>query len=188
MKTKKWTSDLAHSELQFKVKHLMVSNVTGSFRDFQVEAETTGEDFQNARIRLTAQIDSVSTGPADRDKHLKSADFFDAEKYPDLRFESTEFRKLNDEDEYELLGNLTIKGVTQPVKLRVEYGGSVTDPWGNFKAAFSVQGKISRKLWGLNYNAALEAGGVMISDDVRILAEVQMTQVVEEAVQQEVKA
>lgn len=188
MKTKKWVSDPAHSELQFKVKHLMVSNVTGGFQDFQAEAESTAEDFQDARIRLSARIDSVSTGPADRDKHLKSADFFDAEQYPELKFESTEFRKLNDEGEYELFGNLTIKGVARPVKLRAEYGGSITDPWGNFKTAFSVQGKISRKDWGLNYNAALEAGGVMISDEVRIFAELQMVEVVSEEAKQSAEA
>ncbi|MGH7240455.1 MAG: YceI family protein, partial [Candidatus Saccharimonadales bacterium] len=180
METKKWVSDQAHSELQFKVKHLMITNVTGDFTDFNVETESESPDFQDAKIKVTIKTDSVKTGPADRDKHLKSADFFDTEKYPEIKFVSTRFRKVNEDGGYVLEGNLTIKDVTTPVSLNVEYGGSVKDPWGNVKSAFSVQGKISRKDWGLNYNAALETGGVVVSDEVRILAEVQMTVVVEE--------
>jgi polyisoprenoid-binding protein YceI len=180
MATKKWASDLAHSELQFKVKHLMITNVTGDFTDFNVETESESPDFQDAKIQVTIKTDSVKTGPVDRDKHLKSADFFDTEKYPEIKFASTGFRKVNDEGVYVLEGNLTIKDVTAPVSLKVEYGGSVKDPWGNVKAAFSVQGKINRKDWGLNYNATLETGGVLVSDEVRIFAELQMTVVVEE--------
>jgi polyisoprenoid-binding protein YceI len=180
MATKKWVSDLAHSELQFKVKHLMITNVTGYFTDFQVEAESESPNFEDAKIRVTVKTDSVKTGPADRDKHLKSADFFDTEKYPEIRFVSTSFRKGDEDGDYLLEGNLTIKDVTAPVRLSVEYAGSVKDPWGNVKAAFSLQGKINRKDWGLNYNATLETGGVLVSDEVRILAELQMTAVVEE--------
>jgi polyisoprenoid-binding protein YceI len=180
MTTKKWVLDPAHSELQFKVKHLMVSNVTGSFSHFEIEAETAAEDFHDAVINVTVKTGSVTTGPADRDKHLKSADFFDAEKYPEIKFISTRFHRLDEEGNYELDGNLTIKDIMKPVKLHVEYGGSVRDPWGNIKTAFSIQGKINRKDWGLNYNAVLETGGVLISDEVRILAEVQMTEAVPE--------
>jgi polyisoprenoid-binding protein YceI len=180
MSTKKWILDPAHSELQFKVKHLMVSNVTGSFADFQIETETASEDFRDARISAVVKTGSVTTGPKDRDKHLQSEDFFDTEKFPEMKFVSTGFHKVNDDGDYSLEGDLTIKEVTKPVKLQVEYGGTVVDPWGNVKSAFSVQGKINRSDWGLTYNAALETGGVVVSDEVRILAEVQMTEVVKE--------
>lgn len=182
MATKKWTLDPAHSELQFKAKHLMVSKVTGNFKDFQVAVESGADDFQDAQVSVVVNVDSVSTGPADRDHHLKSEDFFDVAHYPDMKFNSTKFRKMNDEGDYELDGALTIRGVTKPVKLRVEFGGVVRDPWGNIKSAFSVEGKIKRSDWGLNYNATLETGGVLLSDEIRILAEVQMVEAVEELV------
>lgn len=154
----------------------MVTNVRGSFDSFEVEAESEADDFQDARISARIQTASVNTGAADRDTHLRSADFFDVDHYPEMRFVSTGFRKMNTEGDYELDGELTILSVTKPVKLRVEYGGSIKDPWGNIKAAFSVEGKISRKDWGLNWNAALETGGVLVSDEVRILAELQMVE------------
>lgn len=177
MANKKWTLDLAHSELQFKVKHLMVSNVTGSFRSFHAEVTSASDDFTDAAIKAVVKVDSVETGPKDRDHHLKSADFFDAVQYPEITFVSTSFRKVSGDD-YELQGDLTIKGVTRPVKLQAEFGGSARDPWGNVKTAFSLTGKINRADWGLNYNAVLETGGVLLSDEVKILAEVQMTEVV----------
>lgn len=172
----KWVADLAHSEVSFRVKHLMVSHVTGYFRKFHVEAHASAEGFQDARILFTAQVDSIETGNADRDAHLKGPDFFDAAKYPEIRFVSTAFRKLNDEGDYELHGELTMKGITRPVSFQVHYEGSVKDPWGNQKAGFSVQGRINRKEWGLNWNAALETGGVVVSEDVRVAAELQMLQ------------
>ncbi|GAB3352509.1 YceI family protein [Arachidicoccus ginsenosidivorans] len=173
MATQKWISDPTHSELQFKVKHLMISKITGSFTDFTVQAETQDDDFQSAQITAKVQLDSVVTGQADRDKHLKSGDFFDTEANPTMDFTSSKIVKTGDED-YELDGALTIKGVTKPVSLKLEYGGTAVDPWGNTKAAFSIDGKISRKDWGLTYNAPLEAGGVMISDEVKILGEIQL--------------
>lgn len=178
MATQKWISDPTHSELQFKVKHLMISKITGSFTDFTVQAQTEDEDFQSAQISAKVQLDSVATGQADRDKHLKSGDFFDIEANPTMDFTSTGIVKQGEED-YELTGNLTIKGVTNPVTLKLEYGGTAVDPWGNNKAAFSIEGKISRKDWGLTYNAPLEAGGVVISDEVRILGEIQLIKSVE---------
>jgi len=187
MATKKWTLDPMHSELQFKVKHLMVSNVTGNFKDFQVEVVSPTGDFTDATVTATVQVASVSTGPADRDKHLVSADFFDAEKYPEMKFVSTGFTR-QDDDDFILEGNLTIKDVTRPVKLRAEFGGTVRDPWGNIKSAFSLSGKINRNDWGLSYNAALETGGVLLSEEVRILAEVQMTAVVAEEVKETLEA
>jgi len=173
MSTQKWISDPTHSELQFKVKHLMISKITGSFTDFTVQAETEDEDFQSAQISAKVQLASVATGQADRDKHLKSGDFFDVEANPTMDFTSTKVVKTGDED-YQLDGQLTIKGITKPVSLKLEYGGTAVDPWGNTKAAFSIDGKISRKDWGLTYNAPLEAGGVMISDEVKILGEIQL--------------
>lgn len=175
MTNTKWTLDPAHSELQFKVKHMMVSNVTGEFKDFQVQVETPGESIEKASIHFTANTDSVSTGNNQRDGHLKSGDFFDAAKFPEMKFVSSSFEKINQDDDYELKGNLTIRDVTKPVTLQVNHGGIAKDPWGNLKAGFSISGKINRKDWGLNYNAVLEAGGVMVSDEVRILAELEMT-------------
>jgi polyisoprenoid-binding protein YceI len=172
MKTTKWIIDPAHSEIQFKVKHMMITTVTGSFKEFSSEVETEGEDFSTARIRFEAATASIFTNAEQRDAHLRSADFFDADNFPVMSFVSSKLEKTDD-DNWQLTGDLTIKDVTKPVKLDVEFGGVGKDPWGNTKAGFSLSGKINRKDWGLNWNAALEAGGVLVSDDVRILCEVQ---------------
>lgn len=187
MATKKWTSDAAHSELQFKVKHLMVSNVTGKFNDFQVDVVSETGELTDAKITAIIQTASITTGPVDRDNHLRSADFFDAENFGEMKFVSTAF-KSDGGDDYILEGDLTIKDVTKPVRLRAEYGGSLRDPWGNARSGFSLSGKIKRSDWGLNYNAALETGGVIVSDEVRILAEVEMTEVAVEQVSEGVEA
>ncbi len=173
MAATQWSIDPAHSEIQFKVKHLMITTVTGSFGTFSGGAETDGDDFENARIHFSADIASINTNSADRDGHLQSADFFDAATHPKMTFESTSMTKKDDE-EYELKGTLTIKGQSQPVTLKAEFGGIGKDPWGNTKAGFSLSGKINRKDFGLTWNAALETGGVMVSEDVRLLAEVQL--------------
>jgi len=165
-----WVLDPTHSEITFKVKHLMISNVKGEFRNF--EASILGEDFNTAPIVAYIKADSIFTNNEDRDNHLKSADFFESEKYPELIFKSLSFEKTDD-DEYELTGNLSIKGVTKKVKLQVEYGGQMTDPYGNEKIGFSFSAKINRKDFGLNWNAALESGGVLVSDEVKIAGEVQ---------------
>ncbi|MFZ4931323.1 YceI family protein [Chryseobacterium sp. Mn2064] len=162
----KWILDPTHSELTFKVKHMMISNVKGSFRTFTAEIEAEDEFFTNAKTTATIQTDSVFTNNTDRDNHLKSAEFFNAEAHPTITFES---QALNNA----IVGNLTINGVTKPVTLDVDFGGINVDPWGNTKAGFSFEGKISRKDFGLNWNAALEAGGVMVSDDVKIAGELQ---------------
>lgn len=180
MATKKWILDPAHSELQFKVKHMMVSNVTGGFRDFKVDVTAPSEGLEDARIAFSADVDSVSTGNEQRDEHLKGTDFFDSKAFPEIAFQSTGFKKLNEDGDYELTGDLTIKGETRPVKLKVNHAGTAKDPWGNTKAGFSLAGKINRKDWGLNYNAVLETGGVLVSDEVRILAELQMAEAVQE--------
>ena len=171
--TTKWVLDPTHSELLFKVKHLMITNVKGEFRKFNAEATTQGEDFSTAQITVSIDASSVFTNNDDRDNHLRSADFFEVEKYGELTFASSSLTK-NGDDEYKLSGLLTIRGVSKPVELEVEFGGINKDPWGNMKAGFSLNGKISRKEWGLNWNAALETGGVLVSDEVRLSAEIQM--------------
>jgi len=171
MATTTWTLDPTHSELEFKVKHLMITTVTGSFTDFTAELTTEAEDFSDAKVSFEAQINSINTKNTDRDNHLKSADFFDAETYPTIKFEGASLAK--DGDDYILSGDLTVKDVTKPVKLEVEFGGIATDPWGNVKAGFNLKGKINRTDFGLTWNAALETGGVMVSEDVRILGELQ---------------
>lgn len=169
----KWAIDPAHSELIFRVRHLMITNVKGEFRNFDVSVESDGSDFSNAKVSVTIDADSLSTNNADRDAHLKSADFFDAESHQKITFESTELNKL-DEENYQLKGILSIKGTNKELVLDVDFGGFIIDPYGNEKAGFSVSGKFNRKDWGLNWNAALETGGVMVSDEVRLNAEIQI--------------
>jgi len=166
----KWALDPTHSELVFKVKHLMITNVKGEFRKFN--ASIAGEDFTKAPIEVVIDATSIFTNEDQRDGHLKSADFFDVEKFPTLNFKSVSFKKV-DGSVYELKGLLTIKGATKEVILDVDFGGINKDPWGNEKAGFSIEGKINRKDFGLNWNAALETGGVLVSDEVKINAEVQ---------------
>ena len=168
----KWAIDPTHSEIGFKAKHLMMTTVSGKFEKFTGTAETEGEDFSNAKVELTIETASVNTTNEQRDGHLKSGDFFDAAKFPQLKFVSTGVNKTGDK-KFELNGNLTIKDVTQPVKLEVEYHGVMKDPWGNIKAGFSVTGTIKRKEWGLNWNATLETGGLLVSEDIKINCEVQ---------------
>ncbi len=171
MATTKWVLDPAHSELQFKVKHLMITTVTGSFTDFTAELTTENDDFEHAKSSFTAEVASINTGNPDRDNHLKTGDFFDVEKFPTISFESTSFTKSG--DDYKLNGNLTLKGITKPIVLNVEFGGTAADPWGNTKAGFTFNGKVNRGDFGLTYNAALETGGVMLSDEVKLLGELQ---------------
>ena len=171
--TTKWTLDPGHSEIGFKVKHMMITNVSGSFGKFDGRVETSGTDFSTAKIEFTADIDSITTKNTDRDTHLKSADFFDAANHPQLKFVSTTIDALDD-DSYTVQGDLTIRGVTQPIKLKAELGGIGKDPWGNEKAGFTITGKIIRTDYKLNWNAALEAGGVLVADEVKINAEIQL--------------
>ncbi|NEU10139.1 YceI family protein [Flavihumibacter sp. R14] len=168
----KWKIDPTHSEVQFKVKHLMITNVTGYFETFDASLETEGDDIHTAsNIVFTADISSISTNNEQRDTHLKSADFFNAEEHEQLNFVGTKY-ELNG-DEAKLHGDLTIRGTTRPITLKVEYGGTVVDPYGQTKAGFTVTGKISRKEFGLLWNAVTEAGAVVVSDDIRLHAEVQ---------------
>ncbi len=170
----KWTIDPAHSEIQFKVKHLMITTVTGSFQKFDADITAPGDDLSKARITFRAEAASVSTGSEQRDGHLKSADFFDTVKHPHIIFTSTGVEEVDHDGSWTLQGDLTINGITKPVKLDVEFGGVMKDPWGNTKAGVTINGKFDRKQWGLVWNAALEAGGMLVSDEVRIACEVQL--------------
>ncbi len=169
-----WALDPAHSGIQFKAKHMMISTVTGGFDRFDVQLATEGDDFTKADIGFTAETASINTGNEQRDGHLRGGDFFDAENYPVMQFSGREFKKTGD-DEFLLSGDLTIKDITKPVQFAVEFGGIGQDPWGNTKAGFTLSGKINRRDWDLNWNAALEAGGLLVSEDVKILAEVQFS-------------
>ncbi len=169
----KWNLDPAHSEIGFKVKHMMITNVSGGFGKYDVTAETVGNDFSTATIGFTADLNTLSTGNSDRDNHLKSADFFDVSNYPQLKFAATRFEKKSD-NSYQLSGDLTIRDTTRPVTLEVEFGGIGKDPWGNEKAGFSITGKINRTDFNLNWNAALETGGVLVSEDVKLFGEIQL--------------
>lgn len=165
-----------HSEVSFKVKHLMISTVSGHFSSFDAEMQSEKEDFSDASISFSADIASVSTNNAQRDEHLKSPDFFDVANHPKMSFESTSFTH-KDGQEYELNGKLTIKGVSKPVKLTAEYAGKMVDFYGNEKHGFEIAGKINRKDFGLEWSAVTEAGGIVVSDDVRIAINVQMAKV-----------
>lgn len=169
----KWVLDPTHSELGFKIKHLMISNVTGFFNKFQVEGETENDDFSTARIHLTADMNSIDTHNAQRDAHLRNGDFFAADKHPEMVFESTGVERVDGEN-FHLLGNLTLKDVTKPVQLDVEFNGITKDPWGGERAGFVVSGKIKRSQWGVNFNGILETGGAMLGEEVKIQSEIQL--------------
>ena len=161
---KKWTIDPTHTEVGFKVKHMMFTNVKGNFDN----------DLKEANLQFEAKVNSIFTNNTDRDNHLKSADFFDAEQYPTLNFKSTKIE--GDGNEYQITGDLTIKGITKPVTLNAEFSGLMTDPWGNTKVGINLDGKINRKDFGLTYNAALETGGVLVGEDVKLNAEIQLVE------------
>jgi polyisoprenoid-binding protein YceI len=168
----KWALDPTHSEINFKIKHLMITNVSGSFSKFDASIESDDDNFTNSVVSFSADVNSINTNNEQRDGHLKSGDFFNAETYPTIKFESTKFEKSNDGN-FSVSGDLTIKDVTKSVTLDVELGGITKDPWGNTKAGFTITGKINRTHWNLSWNAALETGGVMVSEEVKINAEVQ---------------
>ena len=169
----KWVVDPVHSEIQFKVKHLMITTVTGYFRKYDIQVETEGDDFTSAStIVFTADIDSIDTNNAQRDTHLKSGDFFDAEQHKQLIFKGKKYQKSG--DEYQLTGDLSIRGTTKPITLKVEFAGIVVDPYGQTKAGFTIDGKVSRKEFGLQWNAVTEAGQVVVSDEIKIHCEIQL--------------
>jgi len=168
-----WTMDKAHSRLVFNVTHLMVSDVEGKIKNFDVTVSTPNDDFTGAVVDLTADVSSINTDNDYRDKDLKGAGFFDVAKFPTLSFKSTSFTKV-DSKNFKLKGNLTIHGITKPVELAVEYGGTVTDPYGRVKSGFEINGKINRQDFGLIWGGKTEAGDVMIGDDVKLHINVQM--------------
>ncbi|GAC1420055.1 MAG: YceI family protein [Flavisolibacter sp.] len=168
-----WKLDPTHSEIQFKVKHLMITTVTGYFKKFNLNLETDNDNFGTAKnIVFTADIDSIDTNNEQRDTHLKSPDFFDASTHAQLKFEGKKYELTG--KEAKLQGDLTIKGVTKPTTLQVEFGGMVVDPYGQTKAGFTVHGKISRKEFGLTWSAVTEAGQVVVSDEIKIASEIQL--------------
>ena len=173
--TTSWNLDLSHSELQFKVRHMMISTVTGEFQNFSINATTEGDDFATASVSLTADVATINTRNEQRDAHLRSDDFFAADQFPQLSFASTSMQKLDDEN-YKLHGNLTIRDITKPVTLDVEFGGLAVDHYGNLRAGFTLQGKINRKEFGLMWSAITEAGGVVVADDVKLVASVSLVQ------------
>ncbi|AWO01799.1 hypothetical protein DLD77_08870 [Chitinophaga alhagiae] len=168
-----WKIDPAHSEIEFKVKHLMITNVTGHFAQYDATLTASKDDFSDASISFEADVNSVSTKNSQRDEHLKSPDFFDAANHPKITFKSTEVKK-KDAETFVLKGDLTIRGTTRPVELNVEYAGITVDPYGQTKAGFELSGKINRKDFGLTWSATTEAGGLVVSDDVRLVLAVQM--------------
>jgi len=174
-----WNIDPTHSEIQFKVKHLVISTVTGYFRSFNGTLKTKGEGFEGADITFEADIDSIDTNNNDRDTHLKSDDFFNAEEFPKLKFESTSFKNTVG-DSYELTGNMTIRDTTKEITLDVTHGGTVEDPYGQTKAGFEINGSMNRKEFGLKWNAVTEAGSVVVGDEVKLHMNVQVTEKVAE--------
>ena len=165
-----WQLDPTHSELGFKVKHLMITNIKGEFRNFS--AEIDGEDFSKAAISAMIDTSSIFTNEDNRDAHLKNADFFDIDNHKEMTFKGNSLNKIDDEN-FELTGMLSIKGISKEIKLGVEYGGTSTDPWGNEKMGFSINGKINRSDYGLNFNAPLETGGFLLGEEVKISADLQ---------------
>lgn len=173
----KWAIDAAHSEILFKVKHLVISTVSGKFDKFEGSLYVSEDDFSDAEAEFSADIDSISTGQPDRDGHLKSADFFDAANYPKLTFKSKSFKKTGD-DTYVMTGDLTIRGVSKTVDLTVEHGGTTKDPWGNIKTGFEISGKINRQDFGLTWSAVTETGGLVVSDEVKLQLNVELAKIV----------
>ncbi len=161
-----WAIDPTHTEVQFKVKHLVISTVTGFFKKFSGSIESENDDFNGALVNFSLDANSIDTNQPDRDGHLKSPDFFAAEQFPTLDFTGT-LNKVS-EGEYTLDGALTIRGTTKAIVLNVDFGGTMVDPWGNTKAGFEINGKINRKDFGLNWNALTEAGGMVVSEDVKL--------------------
>ena len=172
MANQTWALDPTHSELQFKIKHLMISTVSGQFNQFNATVETDNDDFAKAKVHFETVVDSISTNNTQRDAHLKNGDFFDAEKFPLITFDSERMEKA-DEDEYKLHGTLTMRGVSKKITLNAEFGGITKDPWGNTRTGFSVTGKINRQDFGMSFGTVSETGGLLLGDDVKISANVQ---------------
>jgi polyisoprenoid-binding protein YceI len=174
-KENRWSIDLSHSEITFSVRHLMIARVKGSFKIFEASIYTTGSDFSTAEIDLWIDVTSITTGDIKRDEHLKTNEFFDVKNHHQITFTSRTMAKKGSDGNHELWGELTMIGITKNVKLDVQFGGISKDPYGNEKAGFSLTGKINRSDWGLTWNATLETGGFMVSDEVTISCEMELT-------------
>ena len=160
----------------------MITNIKGVFNNYEASIYTTGNDFLTAEVDFWVDSSSIDTGSPDRDTHLRSADFLDVENHKQINFTGNTYEQVDNDGSYELYGDLTIRGITKRIKLDVEFGGVVRDPWGTEKAGFTVNGKISRKEWDLNWNASLEGGGVLVADEIRIDCEIQLLKSNEEPV------
>lgn len=169
----KWTFDKAHTKVQFKVSHMVISEVTGQFKSYDGTVETSKDDFTDAKINFTIDVNSIDTDNEQRDNHLKSDDFFNAEKFPKITFVSKSFKKVGDK-KYKLTGDLTIRNFTKQVELDVTYNGTVKDPWGNTRAGFKVAGRINRFDFGLKWNALLELGGAVVGENVDIIIDAEI--------------
>ena len=171
----KWSIDQAHSELGFRVRHLMISHVKGAFKTFDATIYTTAKNFETVEIDMWIDPSSINTNNEKRDAHLKSADFFDVQKHKQITSTSATMGTADADGNHEMWGELTMVGITKNIRLNVKFGGIINDPWGNEKAGFTITGKINRNDWGLSWNASIEAGGVMVSDEVTISCEVELT-------------
>ncbi len=168
MATTKWILDPTHSEVEFKIKHMMISTVTGTFGKFDATVETEGEDFKTAKVTFTVDVDSINTKNEQRDGHLKSVDFFDTANFPEFKFVATKYENADNDGSYEVYGDLTIRGITRTEKFDAEFGGVIKDPWGNTRAGITISGKINRKDFGLTWSGTTEAGSLIVSEDVKI--------------------
>lgn len=175
MAAKKWTLDPVHSEIQFKVKHLVISTVSGSFKEFGGSAVTPEDTFQNGEITITINAATINTNNEQRDGHLRSEEFFETEKYPEITIKTTNINQVSDDD-YKIMADFTMRGVTKQIEFKGEYGGEAKDAYGNNKVGLEVTGKISRKEFGLTWNAVLEGGGLTVSDEVKLIANLQFIQ------------
>lgn len=168
-----WLIDKSHTKIQFSARHMIISEVTGHFSDYELNFNA-GDDFSDSEIDFTINVDSIDTGIKDRDNHLKSPDFFDVEHFPKMTFKSTSIKKINDE-KFKLTGNLTIRDITKPIELDVTYGGTIKDPWGNTRAGFKLQGSLNRFDYDLKWNALMETGGAVVSKNINITCDVELT-------------
>jgi polyisoprenoid-binding protein YceI len=168
MATTKWVLDPTHSEVEFKIKHMMISTVTGNFKKFDATVETEGEDFTTAKVKFTVEVDSIDTKNEQRDGHLKSVDFFDTANFPEFKFVTTKYENVDNDGSYEVYGDLTIRGITRNEKFDAEFGGVIKDPWGNTRAGITITGKINRKDFGLTWSGATETGSLIVSEEVKI--------------------
>ena len=177
--TTTWVIDTIHSDVQFKIKHLVISNVTGSFKKFEGNIIKEGDDFNNAKVNFTIDVKSIDTNQAQRDGHLQSGDFFSADVYPEISFESTSFVNIKAND-YKMIGNLTMKGVTKPVELNVEYGGSEDNGHGILKHGFEITGIVNRIEFGMTWNKLTDTGGLGLGENIKLTANIQVAELVEE--------